>query len=142
MRGAARREAMRRHRGQSRSDRAGAGAAVDPLAEWDQGDASRGHGGGMPSSGAAGSSGKALPSPGEILRMNASGAAVPQPPPPKQPPLDARAERDKEIKALIQEENARIKSDKAQFKQRQEAKEWGDDTGGGKGGAKKRKRKK
>ena len=133
---------MRRHRGQGYDDRAGAGAAVDPLAEWDQGGASSVNGRGGHSGGTAGSSGKALPSPGEILRMNASGAVMSQPQPSKQPQLDARAERDKEIKALIQEEHARIKSDKAQFKQRQEAKEWGVDANSGKGGAKKRKRRK
>ena len=132
---------MRRHRGKGYDDRVCAGAAIDPLAEWDQGGASSNNGRGGHSSGTAGSSGKALPSPGEILRMNASGAAMSQPQPPKQPQLDARAERDKEIKALIQEEHARIKSDKAQFKQQQEAKEWGVDASS-KGGAKKRRRKK
>ena len=95
------------------------GRGVDPLAEWDQGGASSNNGRGGHSGGTAGSSGKALPSPGEILRMNASGAAMSQPQPSKLPQLDARAERDKEIKALIQEEHA-IKSNSDS-----KAKEWG-----------------
>ena len=54
--------------------------------------------------------------------------------------LSARQQRDREIQALIRQEDARMKSEKALFKQNQEAKEWGDS--GGSGGRNKRKRKK
>ena len=91
---------------------------------------------------ASGGSSKALPSPGEVLRLNAEAQARGEQQPAAAAPkkvLSAREQQDKEIQDLIREDMARERSEKALRKAKDDAKESG--KAWGKGGGKKRKRK-